>query len=308
MKKVVDQPGPLVSDSHPDTVIVRPYAPASFLTPHGALLKVLQLRRKGFPDLSRSRWLFTTLTVDPKRYLDPEKAYEFSLRHLRQFIWTLRKRGFAIERFAWKLEFQEPDEQARIYAHFHLLLEYNRYIPPSVVDSAWGKGRTHIVGVDDSERAFNYITKPVLDLPEWFSCRPKVRLWQTSPGFFNRKLAASVSPTDQGRQHRPKGTRSNVTQGAPRKETVAERLLRWQRRCTIIITHTKSGMTFYRGAELATTWNYALTHLAKKSLEFNDRLRGRQDFIVSGYKVQLPDQQWINKLLPLKTVFRPVCT
>lgn len=107
-------------------VTLRPYQPPSFLTPFGALGKMRQLQRKGFPENLRN-WRFLTVTMDRERFRGEEAAYEAGSRRLREMIYILRRK-YEIARWWWKLECHEPDSEGRVFAHWHLLLDYKRPI------------------------------------------------------------------------------------------------------------------------------------------------------------------------------------
>jgi len=74
-------------------------------TTQGAWAKQRQLERKGFPSDLRN-WRFVTLTVDPKLYPNPFMAWALGKRHLRQFVYLLKKK-YGIRRWCRKLEFHD---------------------------------------------------------------------------------------------------------------------------------------------------------------------------------------------------------
>ncbi|MDB6166301.1 MAG: hypothetical protein JWQ83_1441, partial [Lacunisphaera sp.] len=164
---------------------LRPYVVPNFWTALGASAKLRQLERRGFPANIRN-WRFVTLTMDRVRYPDPSEAYEVGKRHLRQFLYELKK-TYRFTRSCWKLEFHKADTERddQKWPHWHLLIDYKRPIQYSDIDALWGKGRTEIKGVTDSgfKYLFKYVTKSVADLPEWITSRRSVRLFQMSKGF-----------------------------------------------------------------------------------------------------------------------------
>lgn len=286
------------SSSSSEPVVIRPCAPASFLTKLGALAKARQLRQKGFPPDLKD-WRIITLTIDPARFPCPEDAYEVAHRHLRQFIYSLRQAGFNFCRYCWKLEFGSPDEQGWGYPHFHVLLDYKRRIPSEVIAAAWGKGRTEVQRVTKSRRLFGYLTKGVEHLPQWALARHRIRFWQTSSGFYSEKAQSQESRLQPA--FRGGGRTRSKMRRLP--ESIGEKLSRWRRYCTLIYGRTSRGNPVFRCVELACTWNQAVVKLARASLDHADLFRGRQGFSVSGFKIQLPTLTCFNLFFPVKKPF-----
>lgn len=226
-------------------IALYPYCPPSFLTVLGSLAAVRRIKRRGFPESLRN-WRFVTLTIDRSEYPDPSEGYDLAKRHLRKFIYALRKK-YAIRRWCWKLEFHERDERTgEVYPHWHLLLDYKRPIPCEEITALWGKGRTEIKGVTDSrfDYLFKYVAKSVDLLPDWVLSRRQIRMFQTSSGFFPagcvaRELEtasprpAAVLPgsdTQNGVRHCGDGISSVFADREPRQnDTIGERLTRWAR-------------------------------------------------------------------------------
>ena len=213
---------------------LRPYAPPSMFTVQGARAKRRQLERKGFP-MDLSGWRFVTLTINRDEYPDDFMAWMIGKRHLRQFIYTLRKR-YNIKRWCWKLEFHEPDEQGRVYPHWHLLLDYHVPIDKDEIHALWGKGRTNIkrVGSQDFEYMFKYAAKSIETIPQWILNRTCVRLFQTSRGFLppQKTSAGDVEENKDemaSPRHAETGPSRDTQNGWINPETIGERLQRWSR-------------------------------------------------------------------------------
>lgn len=215
---------------------LRPYAPPSLWTTQGAWAKQRQLVRKGFPTDLRN-WRFVTLTLDPKEYPDPCLAWLLAKRHLRQFVYLLKQK-YGIRRWCWKLEFHEPDDDGRIYPHWHILFDYKQRIDKDELAALWGKGRTQIKRVDGEtfDYLFKYSAKAIDCIPDWILSRTTVRLFQTSKGFFP-PAPKTLSADDVEKQNQetasPRGTGAGPareTQNYDRHyETIGERLERWSR-------------------------------------------------------------------------------
>lgn len=215
---------------------ISPYVVPGFWTELGALAKIRQLVRRGFPDNLRN-WRFITLTLDPTRFPDPEAGYEAGKRSLRDFVWRL-KRDYAIRRWCWKLEFHEPDEQGRVYPHWHLLVDYKRSIDCEEINRRWAKGRTEIKGVTDArfDYLFKYVTKAADNLPQWVLDRQQMRLFQTSIRFFpspagGESKEEKPSPRQAG-DDLPSDTQN---ESIGKSDTIGERLQKWSK---LVISRT----------------------------------------------------------------------
>lgn len=264
-------------------ITLRPYNPPTFMTILGALAKVRQLKRKGFPSNLRN-WRFVTLTFNRDRYPDPAKAHDIGKRHLREFIYQLRKQ-YGIRRWCWKMEFHEPDEQGRVYPHFHLLLDYKRPIAVADLFQLWGKGRVDIEGITNAqfEYLFKYVTKAVDYLPEWVTSRTRMRLFQTSRGFFPTDGAAAAKrPSPRHGIGVPDTDTEN--NGLLKRETIGERLQRWTR-CVVSRSNSqRGGHPVHRLHSLNRIgWADLLVHTARH--KFAHRM-GEKEVTINQYKIE----------------------
>jgi hypothetical protein len=273
-------------------VTLRPYQPPSFLTDFGALAKMQQLERRGFPTNLRN-WRFVTCTTDRVRYPNEEAAYEAGSRRLRKMIFKLRRK-YAIVRWWWKLECHCPDELGRVFAHWHLLLDYKRPIDCRDLQMAWGLGRTEIRGVRDSRfrYLFKYVAKGLEYLPDWLLNRTRVRLCQSSPGFF---------PAHGGREAKKDGpsprlgadpSDTNTQNNKSVIETIGERIERWTR-SAVSRTILDSGRSRYHVWELdGVTWGGLLVRAARLKLS---RAMTDAEFTLEITKIETTEQ-WIQQL------------
>lgn len=249
---------------------LRPYAPPSFWTTQGAWAKQRQLERKGFPTDLRN-WRFVTLTVDPKEYPDPFMAWALGKRHLRQFVYLLKKK-YGIRRWCWKLEFHEPDEDGRIYPHWHLLFDYKQRIDKDELAALWGKGRTQIKRVDGEgfEYLFKYAVKAIDCIPDWILRRTNVRLFQTSKGFFPpapKKISADDVEKQNERIASPRdgedGPVPETQNYRINTETIGERLERWSR-YVVSRSISEEGGVIHRVMEMTCdSWGQLLVQLGR---------------------------------------------
>ncbi|MFA6287144.1 MAG: hypothetical protein WC661_07120 [Opitutaceae bacterium] len=247
---------------------LRPYAPPTFWTPQGAWAKRRQLERKGFPTDLRD-WRFITLTLDPKDYEDPCIAWLLGKRHLREFIYRLKKE-YKFTRWCWKLEFHEADELGRIYPHWHLLIEHKTKIDKDRISELWGKGRTNIKRVDkqDFDYLFKYATKAIESIPDWILSRTNVRLFQTSKGFFP---PAPIPADDVEKQNNeiasPRDGEDGPvpeTQNYDRHfETIGERLKRWSRYVVSRSTSPEGHVTHQMFEMLCDSWGQLLVRIGR---------------------------------------------
>jgi hypothetical protein len=248
-------------------VELRPYSPPSLWTSHGAYAKRRQLERKGFPTDLRG-WRFVTLTLDPKKYPDPCLGWMLGKRHLRQFVYLLRKR-YGVKRWCWKLEFHEPDEHTgHVYPHWHLLFDFKAKIDKDEISALWGKGRTNIKRVDneDFDYLFKYAFKALDSAPDWILDRTCVRLFQTSRGFFPPTPVGSV---DEEKESEPSPRQMGSDQAHETKnsrisdETIGERLKRWSR-YTVSRSLSDDGKVRHRVHFMACgSWGQLLVILAR---------------------------------------------
>lgn len=210
--------------------------PANFITPIGAYKKQKLIEAKGMPDLKNGR--FITLTLDRELCGDPETGYETGKRHLRQFIYELRKALGVTEEdcpHCWKLEFHEDG-----WAHWHLLFLYRQKLPYSLVDAAWRLGRTETqrVNANRLDYLFKYVTKGGEKLPQYILDRKQVRFWQTSKNFHTLRSPGPVKASPRLKDEDSEKVTSdlNTEKGETRKEfTLGERLIRWLRTISIRI-------------------------------------------------------------------------
>jgi hypothetical protein len=169
---------------------LRHYNPETWFTAEGARLKARRLERMGLPDMTN--WRFITLTV-ADRTSSPEDVYQRGKDRLRRFLANFRAAIGAEFKWCWKLEFHEDG-----YAHWHLLIEYRKPIPPEMLPEMerwWGLGRTNVKRVKqrDLYYVFKYVSKGPEDLPPWVeSYRGRLRVFQTSKGFFVRAQRRQV--------------------------------------------------------------------------------------------------------------------
>jgi hypothetical protein len=275
---------------------LRPYVVPGFWTTLGALAKVRILTRRGFPDNLRN-WRFITLTLDRTRYPDPESAYEIGKRHLRQLIYRLRRK-YSIRRWCWKMEFHQPDEDGRVYCHWHLLLDYKRPIDFEELHALWGKGRVDIKGVSDSrfEYLFKYVTKAVDLLPDWVTNRTRMRLFQTSNGFFpandqpveEQSAEASPRPSDE----EPVANTKN-NQSPP--ETIGERLERWTRLVVSRSTNPDGSFRHRLHNMGERTWGHLLAEVCR--IKFAAHL-GAKSIQITSTKIETTCLRILPSLLP----------
>jgi hypothetical protein len=246
---------------------LRPYAPPSFFTTQGAWAKRRQLEAKGFPTDLRN-WRFVTLTVDPKIYPDPFMAWALGKRHLRQFVYLLKKK-YNIRRWCWKMEFHEPDEDGRVYPHWHLLFDFKAKIDKDEIAALWGKGRTNIKRVDNEsfEYLFKYAVKAVDCIPQWILDRTNVRLFQTSRGFFPAKTSAGDVDKTKDEVPSPRqtaqGPGSETQNYRINDETIGERLERWSR-YVVSRSISPEGQVRHRTFEMTCrSWGQLLVQLGR---------------------------------------------
>lgn len=168
------------------------YSPASWWHPEGRQKMVRRLETRGFPALYG--WLFFTLTCDAAKFADETAAFEAGKDRVRRVIYQLRRAGYPIRRYFFKLELHESG-----YPHWHLGVDCRRYIPNDDVAAAWGLGFTQTLRVrgHDWRYLFKYVVKGSGEIPAWVLDYPgRIRVFQTSSGFFGCGGARRDVPED----------------------------------------------------------------------------------------------------------------
>jgi hypothetical protein len=164
---------------------LHPYYSESWFTAEGARLKLRRLRRAGLPDFKN--WRFMTLTM-ANHTGHPWDAYVRGKDRLRRFLARFRTALGHSFRWCWKLEFHEDG-----FAHWHLLIEYTKRIPPEILqdlETWWGLGRVNVRRVKrrDIFYVFKYVAKSVEDVPEWVAHhKGRIRVFQASVGFYAKR-------------------------------------------------------------------------------------------------------------------------
>lgn len=174
--------------------VLSAYIPACWWHPQGIRKMVKRLESRGFPWLRG--WLFFTLTIDQKRFASEVDAFEAGKDRLRRVIHELRKRGFNIRRYAFKLELQGNG-----YPHWHLLVDTRDFIDENLVTELWGLGYADVKRVKPTKwiYLFKYVVKSGGDIPNWVLDYPKrIRVFQTSSGFFSKPSPARAAKVEDG--------------------------------------------------------------------------------------------------------------
>ncbi|MDP0495014.1 MAG: hypothetical protein Q7Q73_02280 [Verrucomicrobiota bacterium JB024] len=269
-------------------VVLTRYEPPNWFSDYGAHLKVKDLEKKGIPDLRDSRAI--TVTMDPKRYPDPETAYEIGKRHMRQFLYDLRghlvrsvSRWSPKKRlkrkdipYCWKLEFHVSG-----WPHWHIVLLWRKPIDLFKVNEFWGKGRTHVQRIkgETFKYLFKYVTKSAT-LPEWVLQRQRIRIFQASRGFYTCGPTASRPPG--GKQKKRKVDDSL---------TLGEKIVRWGR--TVTFRCDLKSSRRYR-VILEDDFTDILVEEAREQLSGNPhvKIRGAHEIKTTNERVI----KWLNKL------------
>lgn len=167
-------------DPFKSSITVGEYQPPNWYTPKGTFLKAKALESRDWPNLER--WRFVTLTVDPQDWSCPSSAYSHISANFRFFLRKLR-RAYPHEKSVWKLEFQLNG-----WPHWHLLIDYKKFIDPEILRRLWNYGHVQAKSADHNAKNYllKYLTKDGL-LPDWVLHYPRqIRFFQTSPKFFSK--------------------------------------------------------------------------------------------------------------------------
>jgi hypothetical protein len=215
--------------------ILRPFHPASWFHAVG-IWKVLARLKPKLPDVAGM--LFLTFTFDQALFADPSAAFEHGRDHLRRMFHRLRQ-GVEWEGKTYRIDAPycvKVEFHANGWAHFHVVLMTRRYLPGGLLNELWGLGRTNVRRINNHK--FHYLLKYVTKgggLPEWVLGRKRLRVFQTSRGFYQDTLSTGAAAT--GTRAETPATEASAT-GVPSKSpptgikrktgTLGERLARWR--------------------------------------------------------------------------------
>jgi len=188
--------------------ILRPYYPASWFHPIG-IHKVLAKIEPRLPDVGGK--LFLTFTFNPALFATPSLAFEAGRDRLRRIFFKLR-RGVPWEGkthlidspYCVKVEFH-----ASGWPHFHVIYLTRRHLPGELLNSLWGLGRTNVGRIKNA--GFRYLLKYVTkggDLPEWVQDRSRLRVFQTSRGFYREGTSRPKAEKHANKMRRKRCTTS----------------------------------------------------------------------------------------------------
>ncbi|MGE9291210.1 MAG: rolling circle replication-associated protein [Puniceicoccales bacterium] len=193
------------------------YVPESWFHPVG-ILKVTGKLLPRLPDVSGS--LFLTFTIDRNLFSGPESAFDHSRPKLRKILFKLRKgyrwneKVYRIDApYCVKVEFHQDG-----WAHFHVVFLTRRFLPGGLLNDLWELGRTNVKRI--SNKDFHYLLKYVTkggEIPEWVREKKRLRIFQSSRGFYAVK------------HERPQGNGEPVRKRASKGETIGRRIERWKR-------------------------------------------------------------------------------
>lgn len=203
--------------------VLREHNPISWFHAKGIYRLLARLKGR-LPEVGGS--LFLTFTVDPSKFASPEEAFCEAREHLRHVFFRLRNgvewlgKAYKVDApYCVKVEFH-----ANGWAHFHVVLLTRRYLPGELVKCLWGLGRTDVRRISDGK--FKYLLKYVTKgggLPEWVLKLKRVRIWQTTRGFYKPEMAKveTVERNDDLIGFVPKKRRHS--------STIGERIERWRK-------------------------------------------------------------------------------
>ncbi|WP_404422010.1 hypothetical protein [Nibricoccus sp. IMCC34717] len=164
-----------------------------------------------------------------------------------------------------KLEFHEDD-----WPHFHFIFLTRRFLPGELLTDLWGLGFTEVARITESE--FRYLLKYVTKdgrPPEWVLRMPRIRIFQTSPGFL-----VPVS-------HRAKRVKPLSETRTRKVDTIGQRIERWRRTATL-----EEGAC-YRQVQLARPFREILAEEVM-TIAQDGRYLGNGSVIIGGQKDLLP--------------------
>lgn len=175
-------------------------------TPEGARSNGAALAKKLTETISGPVVLLT-LTVQPSKHGDPYTAYKWGVKTLRNVMCDLR-RVVPVPRYMWKLEVQQNE-----YPHWHLIIparwtKQQKRLAIAAILRRWRAGSGEAgQGVDvrlcRDASAVGYLCKYVAKSPEWpdwMQDRIRIRIVQTSRGFFSNSDGNPKSTDPSGEE------------------------------------------------------------------------------------------------------------
>lgn len=197
--------------------ILRPYNPASWFHPVG-IYKVLAKLEPRLPEVGGK--LFLTFTLNPSLFVGPSLAFEAGRARLRRIFHKLRKgvkwegRKYTINSpYCVKVEFHENG-----WAHFHVVFLTRCFLPGALLNAMWDFGRTNVTRIRQAD--FHYLLKYVTkggSLPDWVNKRNRLRIFQSSRGFYKEL-------------DKPSDNKPSKAKGRKRKPTtIGERIEKWSK-------------------------------------------------------------------------------
>ena len=213
-----------------------PYYPKSWFCPVG-IRKVLRDLEPKLPDVGGS--LFLTLTIDPSKFTDPDSAFDQARDRIRRMFHRLRrgvdwkgKRYVLDKQYCTKVEFHDNG-----WPHFHCVFLTKRFLPGELLNALWKLGRTNVTRI--SNKDFKYLLKYVTksgEIPDWVKERGRIRIFQSSRGFFRKRTKSSGATPGKGTDESRRSKRIEKT-------NIGERLRKWERTAVLKI-HRKSYKQF----------------------------------------------------------------
>lgn len=200
------------------TATLRPYIPRSWFHAIGCKKVQKDILAK-LPDVKGC--LFLTLTFDPNLFASPESAFEVGRDKIRRIFDKLRRGVMYGGKFIKidapyfvKLEFTEEG-----WPHFHLIFRTRKFLRGQLLNKLWGLGRTNVKRI--SNKRFRYLLKYVAKggkVPEWVLRRTRIRIIQSSHGFYLESATRKASVSTEKREPCQRPSR-----------TIGERLEKWSR-------------------------------------------------------------------------------
>jgi hypothetical protein len=196
--------------------ILRPYNPASWFHPKG-IYKVLARLNPRLPDVEGK--LFLTFTFDRVLFANESLAFDHGRDRLRRVFFAPRKgvkwegkKHIIDAPYCVKVEFHADG-----WPHFHAIFLTRRFVPAGLLAELWGLGRTNVGRITNDE--FRYLLKYVTKsgtLPDWALSRSRLRVFQSSRGFY-------VSAPEEKLPSKPTGISRR------RSGSLGQRIERWRR-------------------------------------------------------------------------------
>ncbi|KAF0096347.1 MAG: hypothetical protein E1N59_314 [Puniceicoccaceae bacterium 5H] len=232
-------------------ITVKRRIPRSWFHPVGAQIRAKEVLAR-MPDVTGC--LFLTLTLDRQLFEGPADAFEHGRDRIRRMmhklkLWVRKETGRKHLELPYcvKTEFHlggweefvpfggsgsdltDLEEDAEGWPHWHLIVRHRGFIPWQVIKALWDLGMIDIQRIESQQNAhylMKYTVKDIEEVPQWVKERRRLRIWQTSRGFYEDESAQEETEEEAD---------ADEEETQEDKTTIGERIDQWEHTMTLIV-------------------------------------------------------------------------